>query len=165
MASKLRITPADYDQLDQQVARKPGEFYSIVTSKVRGKYIRSIHVFSRMPMPKELTEFESTASKLKMRGQRTDVEGSQITAFRHLYDQLITRAYSVPVGWEIVGDVSVDAEGKVTGTPLTREQAIAQVPIIMKREALRDVMSEHYSESRLDDLIGDEEEVRGKGED
>ncbi len=165
MAVKLKLTASDYDDIDKLTGRTEDEFYSVVTSKVRGQWVRSFHVFSRQPTTKELTEFESTSSKLKMRGQRTDVEGSQLTAFKDLYNHLIARAYNVAVGWKIIGEVKPGPDGKLVGTPLSREEARGQVPAIMKREALRDVMSEHYSESRVDDLEGDEPEVRGKGED
>lgn len=165
MPSKLKLTPEDYDRLDKLVNRQGTEYYSIVTTKLRGKFVRSVHVFARQPMTKELTQFENTASKVKIRGQRTDVEGSQILAYKHLYDALIARAYDVPVGWQIHGDAKPDEQGVAQGG-LSREQAIEIVPTLLKREALRDVIGESYSEARIDEMVGDDEEVHGqKGED
>lgn len=160
---KLSLKPADYDRLDKVVGRTGTEYYSVVSHKVRGRWVRSIHVFARQPSTKELVQYENQVSKLKMRGNRTDVEGSQTLAAKHLYDALIARAYDVPVGWQILGEVTTDEAGNVTaGKPLSREEAVREVPSMIKREAVRDSLGEHYSEARISDMEGDEEDVKGE---
>lgn len=165
MASKLRLKPEDYEKIDRIVGLSGDEYYSVVTHRVRGKWIRSIHVFARQPMTKELTEYENTASRIKMKGNRTEVEGSQLLAAKHLYDALISRVYDVPVGWKIHGEVTVNEEGVVTaGKPLDRNDALKIVPLTIKREALRDTFGEVYSEARVAEMEGEEEEVKGDKE-
>jgi hypothetical protein len=165
MATKLRLKPEDYEKIDTIVGLTGDEYYSVVTHRVRGRWIRSIHVFARQPMTKELTEFENTVSRLKVRGNRTEVEGSQLLAAKHLYDALISRAYDVPVGWQIRGEVAVDEVGHITtGTPLNREMAVKLVPMTTKREALRDTFGEVYSEARVAEMEGEDEEVKSDTE-
>jgi|PlaIllAssembly_1097288.scaffolds.fasta_scaffold19329_3 hypothetical protein len=165
MATKLRLKPEDYEKIDRIVGLSGEEYYSVVTHRVRGKWIRSIHVFARQPMTKELTEYENTASRIKMKGNRTEVEGSQLLAAKHLYDALISRAYDVPVGWKIYGEVDVDETGAVkSGKPLDRPEAVKTVPATIKREALRDTFGEVYSEARVAEMEGEDEEVKGDKE-
>lgn len=165
--SKLTLTPEDYTRIDKLTGIEPSsdQFYTVVTTKQRGRAIRSIHVFSRMPTPQEVTKFEDVASKVKVRGRKTEFEGSAAKAFRHLYDALILRAYDVPSGFRILGEIP---EGTTEFDPklgLSREQAIEKVPTVIKREALRDSMSETYSEARLIENEGDEEDVKDATED
>lgn len=166
MAKRLSLKPEDYDRLDKIVGRTGNEYYSVVTHKMRGRYVRSIHVFHRQPSTKELVHYEQTLSKLRMRGNRTDVEGSQTLAAKDLYNALIVRAYDVPVGWQILGEITLDKDGVtlVSGKPLTREEAIEHVPPMIKREAVRDAVGEHYSESRVSEMEGDDDEVKGEAE-
>jgi hypothetical protein len=131
MASKLVLKPEDYDTIDQKVALTGDEFYAVVTTRFRGQLVRSIHVFARQPMPSELVKYENTASRIKVRGSRTDVEGTQIGASYELYKSLIARAYDVPVGTKIVAQMD------------------ARTAIERVREALRDALGEHFSEGRI----------------
>lgn len=144
----LRLKPEDYDQIDQQVGLKDDEFYAVVTTPFRGRFVRSIHVFHRQPTEKELLAFENLSSKIRIRGNRTDFEGSPLEAFARLYNALISRAYDVPVGSKILGE----------GTPLDKYEAQRLVPTMMKRRALNDTVGTHMSESQVTDM---EEENEG----
>lgn len=144
----LRLKPEDYDQIDRQVGLKDEEFYAVVTTPHRGKFVRSIHVFGRQPNEKELLAFENLSSKIRIRGNRTDFEGSPLEAFARLYNLLIVRVYDVPVGSRILGE----------GTPLDKYEAQRMVPTMMKRRALNDTVGTHMSESQVTDM---EEENEG----
>lgn len=161
--SRLSLTPEDYARIDKLVGIDPNsdQFYTVVTTKQRGKAIRSIHVFARQPTPQEVTKFEDVASKVKVRGRKTEFEGSQAKAFRHLYDALILRAYDVPSGFRILGEIPDGQKEFNPSLGLTREEAIEKVSTVIKREALRDSMGEVYSEARLSEAEGDEDEVKG----
>lgn len=158
------LTRTDYERIEQLCAVTDPEDYAVVTSRQRGLLVRSIHVFARQPMTKELTEYENTSSKVKFRGNKAEVEGSQLLAAKHLYDHLILRAYTVPVGSrKILGDVEVDKDGKVIrGKPLNREESITHVPVMLKREAVRDMVAQHWSAGQLIEMEGDDEEIRGE---
>ena len=163
MAKSLRLKSDDYKRIDQVVSPKGDEYYTVVTTALRGQYIRSIHVFSRQPMTKEMTEFENTASRMKFKGTRAELEGSQLLAYKKLYDALIVRAYDVPVGMSIHGETVTDEHGKViSSNPLNADDARRLVPLVMKREALRDSM-DHMSENRVVEDEG-EDEVKGAPE-
>lgn len=158
----LQLSPKDYERIDRTVGLTGDEYYAVVSHRVRGRWLRSIHVFARPPMKKELIEYENAASRIKVRGRKTEFEGSQLTAASRLYDALISRVYDVPVGWRIYGEVTVDDQGRILkGAPLSREQAIEMVPATIKREAIRDSIGEMYSEARIADLEGEDEEFRG----
>ncbi len=160
MAKSLRLKSDDYKRIDEFVKPVGEEYYTVVTTALRGQYIRSIHVFSRQPMTKEMTEFENTASRMKFKGSRAELEGSQLLAYKRLYDLLIVRAYDVPVGMTIYGETKTDDKGVVSSVnPLNAEDARRLVPLVMKREALRDSM-DHMSENRVAEDEG-EEEVKG----
>jgi len=164
--SKLVLKKEDYTRIEVLCAIKDQEDYAVVTTRQKGVIIRSIHVFARQPMTKEITEYENTASKVKFRGNKAEVEGSQTLAAKHLYDHLISRAYDVPVGRQILGEITTDESGASTGRPLTRDEAIAQVPVLLKREAIRDMVGQHWSAGQLIEMEGEDEEVRGdKGDD
>lgn len=167
--SKLVLTREDYTRIEEMCNLTGDEDYAVVTTRHRGLIIRSIHVFARQPMTKELTEYENTASKVKFKGNRAEVEGSQLLAAKHLYDHLIHRAYDVPVGRQVLGELTEDTsegpnKGKMTGKPLDREGAIAKVPVMIKREAVRDMVAQHWSSGQLVEMEGDEEEVKGEQE-
>ena len=162
--SKLVLTKDDYERIEQQCALTGEEDYAVVTSRHRGLIIRSIHVFARQPMTKELTEYENTASRVKFKGNRAEVEGSQLLAAKHLYDHLIARAYDVPVGRQILGEIKED-DGRMIGKPLDRNDAIAKVPVMIKREAVRDMVAQHWSSGQLIEMSGDDdEEIKGDTE-
>ncbi len=167
--SKLVLSREDYSRIEKMCDLKGDEDYAVVTTRHKGLIIRSIHVFARQPMTKELTEYENTASKVKFKGNRAEVEGSQLLAAKHLYDHLISRAYDVPVGRAILGELKEvpgerEGESRMVGTPLQREDAIAKVPVMIKREAVRDMVAQHWSSGQLVEMEGDEEEVKGDTE-
>jgi len=169
--SKLVLRQEDYARIDRIVGLQPGEFYTVVTHRIRDRFVRSIHVFAREPNQQEMTAFEDTASRVKVKGRKTEFEGSQTKAFRHLYDALIIRAYDVVSGFTILGEIKLDPKGDPTPDPVTgrvglnKEEAIAQVPLVTKREALRDRVGEVYSEARIAELEGEDEEVKDEKED
>ena len=164
---KLSLSHAEYEKLDKVVGLKDDEFYTVVTHFLRGRYRRSIHVFHRPPTTKELVNYENTVSKLRIRHNRTDVEGSQTLAARDLYNALIDRAYDVPLGNKILGEIEIGEDGVSvkSGSPLTRDQAQELVPPLIKRTAIMDAIGEHYSESRVAEMDGVEEEVKKDEED
>ena len=138
----LRLKPEDYDRIDLVVKPKDDEFYSVVTTPWRGRFVRSIHVFHRQPNTKELLAFEALSAKIRIRGNRTDFDGSPLEAYVRLYNTLISRAYDVPVGNRIMGEVT---EGR--GKPLDVAEAQKYVPDMLKRRALVDVLGTHITES------------------
>lgn len=145
--ASLRLKPEDYDKIDAMVNLKGEEYYSVVTTPFRGKFIRSIHVFHRQPKTTELIAFESLSTKIRIRGNRTDFEGSPLEANIRLYNTLIARAYDVPVGNKILGE----------GTPLDVSEASKFVPDVMKRRALADALGNHFSESQVSEMADDDE--------
>jgi hypothetical protein len=167
VAKSLKLTPEQYGLIDRIVGidLNSEQFYTVVTHRSRGQVVRSFHLFARQPTPTEVTKFEDTASKVKVRGRKTEFEGSQSKAFRHLYDALIVRAYNVVSGFKILGEVPDDQKTYDPSLGLNREQAIIQVPIVVKREALRDAMGEVYSEARILELEGEDDDVKGDKED
>lgn len=163
--SKLVLKKEDYARIEKLCAIGDKEDYAVVTTRQKGLIIRSIHVFSRQPMTKEITEYENTASKVKFRGNKAEVEGSQTLAAKHLYDHLIDRAYDVPVGRQVLGAIDMNDAGEMIGKPLNREEAKEKVPVLLKREAIRDMVGQHWSAGQLVEMEGDEEEVKGDTED
>lgn len=156
----------DYAAIDAFLDLPDQQFYAVVTTKQRNKWVRSFHVFARQPTPKELVEYEQTVSRIKFRGNRTDLEGSQLTAARHLYDLLIEKVYNVPYNNRtILAELKTDPNtGRFVETkPLGREEARQYVSPMIKRAALRDAMGEHYSEAQVAEQDGDDA-VAGKEE-
>lgn len=161
---KLVLKREDYLTIQKAIGITGTEHFSVVTHRSMGMIFRSIHVFARQPMTAEITEFESTASKMKFRGNKAEVEGSQVRASLHLYNHLITRAYNVPIGLQILGETDIENGQIVKGGPIDRETAIRDVPALIKREAVRDATSQHWSQGQLVDMEGEEEEVHGAKE-
>lgn len=167
MAVRLSLKPKEYERIDKLVGLKDGEYYAVVASRLRGTMVRSIHVFARQPMTKELTEYENTAGKMKFRRQNAEIEGSALLAAKHLYNALIARAYDVPVGWQIHGEIKVDDKGEPEdGYPvkgyLDREQAKTIVPDLIKRSAIRDAVEQHFSEAQMSEMDDTQTEVKGQ---
>jgi hypothetical protein len=154
----LRLKPEDYDAIDKVVQPKNDEYYSVVTTPHRGKYIRSIHVFHRQPSTKELLAFESLSAKIRIRGNRTDFDGSPLEAHVRLYNTLISRAYDVVVGNKVMGQVIDDKGDPIPNArPLDVSEASKFVPDMMKRRALADVLGNHITESMATEMADDEE--------
>ena len=152
-----KITPEDYSKIEAAIQPQGTEDFVVVWHLRHGRWMRSIHVFERHPMTKEITEYENTASKLKFKGNKAEVEGSQTLAAKNLYDRLVARVYDLPVGRQVLGEF-----GK--GGPLTRDEAIREVPVLVKREAIREFVGEVYSASRLAESEGDAEEPAAEGD-
>lgn len=151
--ASLRLKPEDYDRIDEIVKPTGEEFYAVVTTPFRGRYVRSIHVFARQPNEKELLAFENLSSKIRIRGNRTDFEGSPLEAHARLYNKLIARVYDLPVGNRILGEIKPDGSGK----PLDNSEAQKHVPTMMKRRALNDTLGTHLSESMVTEMEEDSE--------
>lgn len=144
-----KLREEDYAKIDAIVKPTPDEGYAVVWHKLYGKWYRSVHVFARQPSTKEVQEYENTASKLRFRSNRAEVEGSQVVAAKQLYDRLIARVYDLPVGRRVLGE----------GTPLSRDQAVELVPVLVKREAIREFTGEVYAASRLAEEEGETAEL------
>jgi len=156
--ASLRLKPEDYDRIDAVVPPKGDEYYTVVTTPFRGRYIRSIHVFHRQPTTKELLAFESLSTKIRIRGNRTDFDGSPLEAHVRLYNTLISRVYDVPVGNTVMGRVVDDAGRPIKdGRPLDVAEASKYVPDMMKRRALSDVLGNHITESQATEIADEEE--------
>lgn len=121
-----------------------GEDYAVVLQKGKGYWVKSVHVFHRHPTTKQINAYEQTASRLKFKGQKASVEGSQIDAAVQLYNELIDRAYDVLLGLK-------------TAEHLPTEQARAVVPPLVKREAIRELIGEVYSASRMAENEGEDD--------
>jgi hypothetical protein len=152
--TKRILTRDDHARIQDQcsIDGERGEDYACVFQRGKGFGQWSIHVFTRQPTQKEIDNYEQTASKLKFKGQKAQMEGSQITAAVTLYNLLITRTYDV-----LVGIKSYDR--------LEREQTVARVPPLVKREAIRQLIGEVYSESRLAEAEGAGDEGYAEAED
>lgn len=165
MPSKLILSKDDHLKIQALIELTGEEDYSVVSHRIHGEWKRSIHVFSRLPTTQELTDFENKASKVKFSGGgKARIEGGAVSASETLYNKLVDRVFDLPVGNRIFGEVSL-VEGKRTGAPLKSADARSRVPPMIKREALRDFLGEVYSESRLAEREGDDDEVKDKEED
>lgn len=122
-----------------------GEDYAAVFVRGKGFGQWSIHVVTRQPTQKEIDSYEQTASRLKFKGQKAQIEGSQIVAAATLYNAIIARSYDVLVGLK-------------SHDELNAEQSRAIVPSLVKREAVRQLVGEVYGESRLAEQEGAEDE-------
>lgn len=161
MPSKLLLRKVDHDKIQKIVKLQGEEDYAVVTHRVHGEWKRSIHVFDRLPTTKEMTDYEDTASRVKFKGQnKAVIEGSQVQASSVLYNKIINRVYDLPLGNRMFGEVNEDG----TGRPLNSKEATDRVPSLVKREALRDFIGEVYSESRLAEREGDDEEITVKAD-
>jgi len=144
---KRKLTRDDHAQIQDKcrVDGERGEDYAAVFQKGKGFGQWSIHVFNRHPTQKEIDTYEQTASRLKFKGQKAQIEGSQILAAVTLYNVLIDRAFDVLTGLKSHDEL---------GTELAR----AKVPPLVKREAVRQLIGEVYSESRLAEAEGGDDE-------
>jgi hypothetical protein len=161
--SKLLLTKEHHERIQAAIKLNEDEDYSVVTHKRHGEWLRSIHVFSRLPTTKELTDFENVSSKVKFRGAgKAEVDSGAVQAANSLYNKLISRVYDLPHGpRRILGEIGKDGN---SSAPVTAEQARELVPPLVKREALRDFIGEVYSESRIADREGEEESVEKEQE-
>lgn len=147
-----KVTRADHDLIQKKVNLKDEEDYAVTVQKGKGYWVKTTHVFNRRPMLKEINDYEQAAGKVKFRGQNASLEGSQITAASQLYNTLINRAYDV-----LVGVRTLDG-------PLSREDAQRKVDPLVKREAIRELVGEVYSATRMEESLGSEPEGDDKDE-
>ena len=146
----VRVTPEARDKVEERIALKGDEDYALTLFQRHGDRSIIIHVFERQPTPKEIATYEETSSRLKFKGQKAEIEGSVTLASRNLYDALIGRVYDLRVGrhkWEGAID---------------RDSAKSFVPVLMKREAVRDFLSQVQGVREDDeDVTYDGDEVAG----
>lgn len=142
------VTRADHATIQAKIHLQGNEDYAVTVQKGKGYWIKSVHVFERRPMQSEINEYEQTASRLKWRGNKAEMEGSQINAGVNLYNRLIARAYDVQVG-PVKTLPEVDAAG-----------ARAHVDPLVKREAIRELIGEVYSATRMEENLGSEPETQ-----
>jgi hypothetical protein len=150
LRAKRKLTRADHALIQQKchIDSARGEDYAAVFMVGKGFGQWSIHVFARQATQREIDQYEQTASKLKFKGQKASMEGSQTLAAVNMYNALIARAYDV-----LVGLTSVDQ--------MSREEAAQRVPPLVKREAIKQWIGEVYGETRLADAEGDDDDDGG----
>lgn len=123
----VKLTREDFEKIAEKAKLTGDENLAVVAHKNYGRIDFSVHVFERAPMPKEMINFEETSGRVKIRGNRAEVEGSNIKATMDLYKKLISRVYDLPVGFKQVPQ-------------LDRDKAIAMVPPLVMREAIREFL-------------------------
>lgn len=146
------VTRADHDAIQVKVKIQGTEDYAVTVQKGKGFWAKTVHVFARRPTLPEINNYEQTASRVKFKGQNAQLEGSQITAAVNLYNVLIARTYDV-----IVGMKQVDQ--------LDREESKAKVDPLIKREAIRELIAEVYSATRMAESLGADAEGSDDEED
>lgn len=127
MPNPKRLRTEDYEQIEAKVNLTGTEDFVVVSQQRHNKVNFSVHVFARQPMTKELTKYEETSSRMKLKGTRAELEGSPLLAARDLYNVLIARAYDVRVGRKLVEELSAD-------------EAKELVPQLVKRAAIREFL-------------------------
>jgi hypothetical protein len=155
MASKLVLRQEDYERVEKTLTDlgylgNTEQDYSVTTQRIKAKWYRTVHVFERPPMGKELNQYEEEASKIKFRGTKAEVEGSRLTAAKNLYNKIILAVFDLPVGRQVLGPIE-------KGHPLKRDEARDKVPLLVKRAALLDMLSEVYSAAQIEEREGEDE--------
>lgn len=146
VVKKKRVLTRDDHTLIQQrcqINPESNENYAAVLQKGKGFFKWSIHVFRHDPTMTQINKYEQTASRVEFKGQKARIEGSQIEAAVELYDKIIDRAYDI-------------MRGLKTHEQLNREEAQKLVPPLVKREAIREMVGEVYSASRMEEIEGHE---------
>lgn len=139
------VTRDDHERIQAAINLEGDEDYTVTIQKGKGYWVKSVHVFKRQPTAIEIHNYEQQASRVKFKGgNRAELEGSQINAAVGLYNLLIDRAYDVLVG------VKKHAQ-------LSREDAVNMVTALVKREAVRELIGETYSASRMAEAVGDDQ--------
>jgi hypothetical protein len=144
VAHRLKLTDAQYDEIESKIGLNGEETYAIVVQKHRGKMIYGVHVFQRQPSTKELVQYEETASRVKYKGSTAELQGSALLAGVNMYNLLIVRAYDIVVGMKRHDE-------------LDRGTAIASVPGLQKREAVREFLG---NVSSLTSVTSDDDDER-----
>lgn len=150
-----RVSREDHLKIQQMANLGPTEDYAVTVQKGKPDWVKTTHVFARRPTLQEINTYEKTASRVKFRGANAEMEGSQITAAVNLYNLIIARAYDV-----LVGPIKVEPE-------LNAQQAREKVDPLIKREAIRELVGEVYSASRMEEALGggEQEEEAANSED
>lgn len=146
-----RLTAADYEQIESRINLTGEEDFVVVSQRRHTKINFSVHVFARQPMTKEMQTYEETASRMKLRGTRADVEGSPIKAAKDLYDKLIVRVYDLRVGRQLLDELDGSGAAKL-------------VPIVVKREAIREFLGGAEGAEGRNEDEGDTESVEDASE-
>lgn len=149
---KSILKSEDYEKIEKSVNLQGSEDFVVCVHRRHNKVSFSVHVFDRQPMTQEIVAYEETASKMKFKGTKAQIEGSQVLASKNLYDKLITRVYDLPVG-------------RHTHAKLERADAVQIVPVLVKREAIRDFVGGVQSANSLAESEGEEAEVVGAEDD
>lgn len=136
----------DYEKIEKSVNLTGQEDFVVCVHKRHNKIAFSVHVFERQPSTKEIVAYEETASKMRFKGTKAEIEGSAVLASKNLYDRLIARVYDLPIGRE-------------THKTLDRENAVRMVPVLVKREAVRDFVGGVISANQLAENEGTEGEL------
>lgn len=148
---KTILKSEDYERIEKQVKLEGNEDFVVCIHRRHNKINFSIHVFDRQPMTQEIVAYEETASKMKFKGTKAQIEGSQVLASKNLYDRLISRVYDLPVG-------------RQNYPLLMDDEARRIVPALVKREAIRDFVGGVVSANAMADSEGEEGEVVGSTE-
>lgn len=141
-----RVTREEHDLIQKRANLQGEEDYAVTVQKGKGYWVKTTHVFNRRPMLKEINEYEQTAGKVKFKGQNAELQGSQINAAFTLYNTLINRTYDVLVGVRVIDG------------PLDRVASQKQVDPLIKREAIRELIGEVYSATRMEESLGGDAE-------
>lgn len=142
MPNPKLVSPEEHAIIQRKCIKDPAtEDYVVVVQKAKGFWQKTIHVFHRQPTQKELQTYEETSSKVKFRGSKAEMEGAPLQAASSLYDKIIERAFDVWVGLQ--KHEQMDAA-----------TARAKVLPTMKREAIRELVAEVYSASRMEEAEG-----------
>jgi hypothetical protein len=139
------VTRADHDKIQSRIHLQDEEDYAVTIQKGKGFWVKTVHVFARRPSLKEINDYEQTASRIKFRGSKAEMEGSQIQAAVSLYNLLVARCYDVLVGMRTFPQL--DAAG-----------SRAKVDPLIKREAVRELIGEVYSATRMEESLGGQPE-------
>jgi hypothetical protein len=142
----LKLSAEQYKTIESKINLTGDEDYVVVVQRRHGKATFGVHVFERQPSTKEMVAYEETASRVKYRGSRAEVEGSAILATKNLYDTLIARAYDIQVG-------------RTLHEMLDRGQAKVKVTDLGKREAIREFLGSVAGLTSLNEDDGKDENV------
>lgn len=166
MPSKLVLRKQDHAEIQKLISLGDNEEYSVVTHRIHGEWKRSIHVFKRLPSTPEMTEYENAVSRIRFKGAgKAETQSGAVKASETLYNKLVERVYDLPIGSRVYGEVTMAPDGTTSGRPLTGEEARSKVPVLVKKEALTDFVGQVYSESRLAEREGDDDEEVVKDKD
>lgn len=144
----LRLTSDQYDQIEKKLDLKGDEDFAVVVQKRHNRVRYGAFVFERQPSPKEMARYEELASRVKYKGTRAEIEGSAVQATTYIFDLLIARAQDIQSGRTVYETLDRDGARKVT-------------PVLTKREAVREFLSNVSSLTSATEDEADVEQVDG----